>query len=73
MNNVEVTTTWVSSELVDALTLPPEAIRRLDDGRYVVDVLEGEEVRTVPVDVLGQAGRVVTIDGVNETQLVVIP
>lgn len=73
VNNIEVTTTWVSSELIDALTLPPEAIRRLDDGRYVVDVLDGEDVETVPVEVLGQAGRVVAIDGVTETQLVVIP
>ena len=53
--------------------MPPEAIRRLDDGRYVVDVLEGDDVVTVPVEVLGQAGRVVAIAGVNEAQLVVIP
>ena len=51
----------------------PEAIRRLDDGAYVVDVLDGEDVQQVPVNVLGQAGRVVAIDGVNEAQLVIIP
>ena len=73
VNNVEVTTSWITSELVDALTLPPEAIRRLDDGAYVVDVLDGEDVQQVPVNVLGQAGRVVAIDGVNEAQLVIIP
>ncbi len=73
VNGLEVTTSWVTSELVDALTLPPEAIRRMEDGRYVVDVLDGEETRTVVVEVLGQAGRIVAVSGVTEAELIVIP
>ena len=72
-NGLEVTISWVTSELVDALTLPPEAIRRMEDGRYVVDVLEGGDLRAIEVEVLGQAGRVVAVAGIDEVQLVVIP
>ena len=45
----------------------------MEDGRYVVDVLDGEETRTVVVEVLGQAGRIVAVSGVTEAELIVIP
>ncbi len=73
VDGIEVTTTWSVSELVDALTVPPEALRRLDSGAYIVEVLEGDVIRTVEVDVVGQAGRVVAISGVDEQARVLIP
>ncbi len=73
IDDLEVTLVWTVDELVDALTVPPEAIRRLDDGRYVVEVLEGDVVRTVTVEVLGQAGRVVAVNGVDEAARVLLP
>ena len=73
VNGLEITTRWTVAELVDALTVPPEAIRRIDSGAYVVDVLEGDVVRTTEVQVIGQAGRVVAIDGVAERGQVLIP
>ena len=73
VNGLEITTRWTVAELVDALTLPPEAIRRIDSGAYVVDVLDGDVVRTTEVQVIGQAGRVVAVDGVAERAQVLIP
>lgn len=73
VNGLEITTTWTTTELVDALAVPPEAIRRLESGTYVVDVVNGDEIQVVEVDVVGQAGRVVAIEGVVERAEVVVP
>ncbi|MBT8240385.1 MAG: hypothetical protein HKN94_03905 [Acidimicrobiales bacterium] len=73
VDGIEITTEWTVNELVDSLTVPPEAIRRLDDGSYVVDVLDGDVIRTTTVEVLGSAGRVVAIDGVPELTRVLVP
>ena len=73
VDGLEVTMTWTVNELVDALTLPPEALRRMDSGTYVVDVLEGDVIRTTQVEVLGQAGRVVAVAGVPERTQVLVP
>jgi len=73
VDGVEVTLVWTVNELTNALTLPPEAVRRTDSGTYVVDVLESDVVRTTEVEVLGQAGRVVAIAGVDERSQVLVP
>ncbi len=73
VDDLEVTLVWTVNELVDALTVPPEAIRHLDSGAYVVEVLEGDVVRTAEVEILGQAGRVVAVSGVDEAARVLIP
>lgn len=73
VNGVRTTLTWTVDEIIDALTLPPEALRRTDAAVYVVDVLEGDVIRTVEVNVVGQAGRVVAIEGVDERAEVLVP
>lgn len=73
VNGVRTTLSWTIDEIVDALTLPPEALRRTDAGVYVVDVLEGDVIRTTEVEVVGQAGRVVAVEGVDERAEVLIP
>ncbi len=73
VDRLAVTVEWTIAELVDELTIPPEAIRRLDSGVYVVDVLDGDTIRRTEVDVIGQAGRVVAITGLPERTRVLIP
>jgi len=73
VDGIEVTVSWTVNELVDSLTVPPEALRRVDDGHYVVDVLDGDVIRTTVVEVLGSAGRVVAVDGVDELSRVLVP
>lgn len=48
-------------------------MQRLDSGEYVVYVLTGEDVRQTPVEIIGQAGRVVAVRGVDERAQVLIP
>jgi len=73
VNGLRTTLSWTIDEIVDALTLPPEALRRTDAGIYVVDVLEGDVIRTTEVVAVGQAGRVVAVEGVDERAEVLIP
>ena len=61
VDRLPVTVEWTIAELDDELTIPPEAIRRLDSGVYVVDVLDGDTIRRTEVEVIGQAGRVVAL------------
>lgn len=72
-DRLPVTLSWTKNEVVDEVTLPPEALKRLDTGGYVVDVLEGDLITRVPVDVIGQAGRIVAVTGVDERAIVLIP
>ena len=64
---------WTTSEITDALTLPPEALRRIDTGEYIADVLVGDTIEATPVEVVGQAGRLVAIEGLDERTRVIIP
>jgi hypothetical protein len=73
LNRLPVTLEWTVAELVDELTIPPEAIQRLDTGVYVVSVLDGDVIRRTEVEVIGQAGRVVAITGLAERARVIIP
>ena len=73
VNGVQVTLNWTVNEIVDALTLPPEALRRTDAGVYVVDIVSGDEIHSSEVQVVGQAGRVVAIEGLVEGVEVRIP
>ena len=73
VDRLPVTVEWTIAELDDELTIPPEAIRRLDSGVYVVDVLDGDTIRRTEVEVIGQAGRVVAITGLPERTRVLIP
>lgn len=73
IDGFEVPVSWTVNELVDSLTVPPEALRRVDGGNYVVDVLDGDVIRTTVVEVLGSAGRVVAVDGVDELNRVLVP
>lgn len=72
-DRLPVTVSWTLNELVDELTIPPEAVQRLDSGAYVVYVLTGEDVTQTPVEVIGQAGRVVAVRGVDERAQVLVP
>ncbi len=72
-DRLPVTLSWTKNEVVNEVTLPPEALKRMDTGTYVVDVLEGDLITRVPVDVIGQAGRVVAVTGVDERAIVLIP
>ena len=73
VDRLPVAVEWTIAELDDELTIPPEAIRRLDSGVYVVDVLDGDTIRRTEVEVIGQAGRVVAITGLPERTRVLIP
>ncbi len=73
VNGLEVTLTWTVNEIDDALTLPPEAIRRTDSGTTVVDVFNGDTTTPTEVEVIGQAGRLVAISGLVEGTEVVVP
>lgn len=72
-DRLPVTVSWTLNELVDELTIPPEAVQRLDSGEYVVYVLTGEDVTQTPVEIIGQAGRVVAVRGVDERAQVLVP
>jgi len=72
-NRLPVTLEWTKNEVNDELTLPPEAIKRVDSGEYVVDVLHGDQIERVPVEIIGQAGRVVAVTGIDERAVVLIP
>jgi len=72
-NRLPVTLEWIKNEVNDELTLPPEAIKRVDSGEYVVDVLQGDLIVRVPVEIIGQAGRVVAVTGIDERAVVLIP
>ena len=72
-NRLPVTLVWTKNEVNDELTLPPEAIKRVDSGEYVVDVLQGDVIERVPVEIIGQAGRVVAVTGIDERAVVLIP
>ncbi|MFT7474874.1 MAG: peptidoglycan hydrolase-like protein with peptidoglycan-binding domain [Verrucomicrobiales bacterium] len=73
LDRLSVTLLWTVNELVGELTIPPEAIQRLDSGAYVVSVLDGDLIQRTEVQVIGQAGRVVAIDGLDERTQVIIP
>ena len=73
VDGIEVTVSWTTSELTNALTVPPEALRRIDTGEYIADVLVGDVIEPTPVEVVGQAGRLVAIDGLEERTRVLIP
>ena len=73
VDGIEVTVSWTLNEIVDALTLPPEALRRVEGGAYVVDILVGDAIDTQEVEVVGQAGRLVAITGVEERARVLVP
>lgn len=73
INGVRVALTWTVSEIVDVLTVPPEALRRTDSGVYVVDVVSGDSFEPTEVQVVGQAGRVVAIEGIIEGVEVRVP
>jgi hypothetical protein len=73
LDRLPVTLLWTVNELVDELTIPPEAIQRLDSGAYVVSVLDGDVIQRTEVQVIGQAGRVVAIEGLDERTQVIIP
>ena len=72
-NRLPVTLEWTKNEVNDELTLPPEAIKRVDSGEYIVDVLQGDLIERVPVEIIGQAGRVVAVTGIDERAVVLIP
>jgi hypothetical protein len=72
-NRLPVTLEWTKNEVNDELTLPPEAIKRVDSGEYVVDVLQGDVIERVPVEIIGQAGRVVAVTGIDERAVVLTP
>jgi hypothetical protein len=72
-NRLPVTLEWTKNEVNDELTLPPEAIKRVDSGQYVVEVLQGDQIERVPVEIIGQAGRVVAVTGIDERAVVLIP
>lgn len=72
-DGIDATVSWTTSEIVDALTLPPEALRRVDTGEYTADVLVGDTIERTPVEVVGQAGRLVAIEGLDERTRVLIP
>jgi hypothetical protein len=72
-NRLPVTLEWTKNEVNDELTLPPEAIKRVDSGEYVVEVLQGDQIKRVPVEIIGQAGRVVAVTGIDERAVVLIP
>ena len=72
-DRLPATISWTLNELVDELTIPPEAVQRLDSGEYVVYVLTGEDVTRTPIEIIGQAGRVVAVRGVDERAQVLIP
>ena len=73
VNGIDATVSWTTSSISNALTLPPEALRRIDTGEYIADVLVGDSIEATPVDVIGQAGRLVAIDGLEERTRVLIP
>ena len=73
VDGIDATVSWTTSEIVDALTLPPEALRRVDTGEYVADVLVGDTIEPTPVEVVGQAGRLVAVEGLDERTRVLIP
>lgn len=72
-DRLPVRMSWTNNEVSNELTLPPEAIKRIDTGQYVVDVLEGDQITRVPVKIIGQAGRVVAVTGIDERATVLIP
>lgn len=72
-DGIDATVSWTTSEIVGALTLPPEALRRVDTGEYTADVLVGDTIERTPVEVVGQAGRLVAIEGLDERTRVLIP
>lgn len=72
-NRLPVTVSWTQNQVSNELTLPPEALKRVDSGSYVVDVLEGDLITRVPVEIIGQAGRVVAVTGIDERATVLIP
>lgn len=73
VDGIDATVTWTTSEIVDALTVPPEALRRVETGEYIADVLVGDAIEPTEVDVVGQAGRLVAIEGLDERAQVLIP
>ena len=73
VDGIDAIVSWTTSEIVDALTLPPEALRRVDTGEYTVDVLIGDTIERTPVQVVGQAGRLVAVEGLDERTRVLIP
>lgn len=73
VDGLDATVSWTTSEIVDALTVPPEALRRIDTGEYIADVLVGGDIEPTTVEVVGQAGRLVAITGIIEGTEVVIP
>ena len=73
VDGIEATVSWTTNEIVDALTVPPEALRRTESGEYVVDILVGDLIESSTVEVVGQAGRLVAITGIEERARVLIP
>ena len=71
---VDVDVSWTEPVAEDVPTLPASAFRRLDDGSYVVDVIDGEgELDTIVVEVGRQVGVHVEVAGVPVDATVVSP
>ena len=73
VDGIDATVSWTTSEIVDALTVPPEALRRIDTGEFIADVVVGGNIEPTTVEVVGQAGRLVAITGLIEGVEVLIP
>lgn len=71
---VPVTVSWNDVVAVQAKTVPASAVLRLDSGQYVVEVVNGEIIRSVPVEVGERFGTFVEISGeINEGERVIAP
>jgi multidrug efflux pump subunit AcrA (membrane-fusion protein) len=73
LDAVDVAMTWQRVEALDALTIPSSALLRLDDGSYVVDVVENDELARRRVGIGAAVGtRVEITAGLSAGDVVVI-
>ncbi len=70
---VDVDVLWTEAVAEDVATLPATAFRRLEDGTYVVDVVDGGELRALTVEPGRQVGSRVEVAGVPRDADVVAP
>jgi hypothetical protein len=79
LGSVELDLSWSEPVAVDVLTLPAGAFRRLDDGTYVVEIVDigpdGEraELQSVTVEPGRQVGSRVEVSGVPRDVDIVVP
>ena len=64
LGDVEIDLLWSVSVADDVPTLPAGAFRRLDDGTYVVDIIDDGELESVVVEPGRQVGTRVEVVGV---------